>query len=103
MAMIVGLCCGELMSPSPEGPSHDGSAREWRSEQQACEQVSDLRDGWQECGHSRQAAIMDGGLVSFGLLQVERRRSAASLARKAPAAMHKLIWRCHPCQERASQ
>src|SRR4051794_18775732 len=40
------------------------------------------------------------GLLSFALPQVARRRSAPNRARKAPAAMHRLMCRCQPCQAR---
>ena len=67
------------------------------------EEGSYFRDGGNERGEDHQTAIGGLGLVSFRLPDAARRRSAASLARKAAAAMTRLMWRCQPCQERASQ
>ena len=67
-------------------------------EDQAGEEGSDCRDRGNERSEEGQALISVRGLVSFRLLHAARRRSAASLARKAAAAMTRLIWRCQPCQ-----
>ena len=72
-------------------------------EDKASEERLYLRHGGDEGKEEGQTATGGLGLVSFRLLHAARRRSAASLARKAAAAMTRLIWRCQPCQERASQ
>ena len=50
-----------------------------------------------------QAATAASGLLSFGLPAAARTSSARSRARKASAAMHSVMWRCHPSRVRASQ
>jgi hypothetical protein len=73
-------------------------------QQKRRQEIADLRNGGNQRLDLAQAAIAGRGLVSFGLLfHAARRRSAESLARKASAAMHKVMCRCQPCQERASQ
>lgn len=77
-----------LVSSAPEGPGEDEGGPGRRPEEKALQQVTDLGGRGHEGSLERQAAI---GLVSFGLPQAERRRSAASLERKASAAMHKVM------------
>jgi hypothetical protein len=93
MAALVmrGSRCG-LMSSSPERPADDEGFGERRLQQEAGEEVADFGDAGDEVGHGAQAAVDAVGLVSFGLPQAVRRNSAVSLARKASAARHKLIW-----------
>ena len=102
-AFVVGLRGAGLVSSSPERPCDDQGCARWWSEQEAGEQVADFRDAGHQRDDEGQAAVRGFGLVLFALLQAARRRSAASLARKAPATITRLIWRCQPCQERASQ
>jgi hypothetical protein len=52
------------------------------------EEIADLRDAGYQRSHPDQAAIGSFGLVSFGLLDALRRRSAYSLERNARGAMH---------------
>jgi hypothetical protein len=92
-----------LMLSSPEGPCQDKSRFETCGHEEASDQGADFGDGGDEGDFAPQAAIDVFGLVSFGLLQAERRKSAPNLARKAAAAMTNVMWRCQPCQERASQ
>lgn len=49
-------------------------------------------------GESQRNAVSAFRIAFFGLPKACRRWSAASLARKATAAMTRVIWRCHPCQ-----
>ena len=100
---IVGDSGRGLVFSSPEGPLNDVGRPVWGLEDEACEKGFDFGDRGNESGEECQAAIAGSGLVSFRLPDAARRRSAASLARKAAAAMTRLTWRCHPCQERASQ
>ena len=92
-----------MMFPSPELPSHDeverdGGFRQFRHDPL---EFAERRDeGPQTAKHS--VGLRSVGLVSFGLAAALR-HCAVSLARNAAAAMTRVIWRCHPCQERASQ
>lgn len=92
-----------LVHSSPEGPLDDVGRPVGCLEDEAGEQGSDFGNRGSESGEERQAAVGAGGLVSFRLPDAAQRRSAASLARKTAAAMTRLMWRCQPCQERASQ
>jgi hypothetical protein len=100
---VVGDRCRGLMSSSPERPSHveverDGGFRQFRHDPL---EFAERRDeGPQTAKHS--VGLRSVGLVSFGLAAALR-HCAVSLARNAAAAMTRVIWRCHPCQERASQ
>lgn len=101
--LVVGDRCRGLMSSSPERPSHveverDGGFRQFRHDPL---EFAERRDeGPQTAKHS--VGLRSVGLVSFGLAAALR-HCAVSLARNAAAAMTRVIWRCHPCQERASQ
>ena len=98
---IVRSCRPGLVSSAPKRPLEDEGYAVWRFQDELCQEISDFRHGMNQIGYEFQAAIV--GLVLFGLLQALRRRSAANLARNAAAAMTRLIWRCQPCQDRASQ
>ncbi len=100
---IMGGSSTELVPTAPERPGDDEGIAERRPQKDTREEITDLRDRWDERRHDGQAAIVAGGLVLFGLPEAARRISAASLARKAAAVMTRLIWRCQPCQDRASQ
>lgn len=80
-----------LVPAAPEGPGHDECDVEWRPEQEPREQIAYFRNSGDERTDHRQAAIACVGLVSFGLLHAVRRKSALNLARKAPAARHRLM------------
>src|SRR3954469_23618876 len=101
-AVVSGGGLGLVLS-SPERPSHDEAGSDRWPEQNTGQEIADLGHRRQQRGQAPQAAAGTAGLLSFALPQVARRRSAANRARKAAAAKHKLICRCHPCQERASQ
>src|SRR5215211_3476875 len=101
-AVVSGFGFSLVFSP-PEGPRHDEAGPAWRPEQETRQKVADLRHRRQKGCQARQTAAGTAGLLSFALPQVARRRSAANRARKAAAARHRLMCRCHPCQERASQ
>jgi len=92
-----------LMLSSPEGPCQNEGWLEARRGEEADDQGADLSDGGDEVDFTPQAAIDVFGLVSFALPEAARRKSAPSLARKAAATMTSVMWRCQPCQERASQ
>src|SRR4051812_14408428 len=92
-----------LVLSSPERPGHDKAGSDRWPEQNTGQKIADLGHARQKRGQAPQAAAGTTGLLSFALPQVARRRSAANRARKAAAAKHKLMCRCHPCQERASQ
>ena len=79
------------MSAAPEGPGHHEGDVARRPEQEPGEQIADFWNCGNERADDHQAAIAWLGLVSFGLLDAARRKSAFNLARKAPAAMHKLM------------
>ena len=101
MSAVVGLSCAELMALSPSGPRQDERRAQERSQQQFGNETSNF-------GHAGQADADGGyaastGLVLFGLPNVARRSEACNLARNAAAAIHNVIWRCQPCQDRASQ
>ena len=103
--------CGGLVPSSPEGPCEQQFAHGGDGEDEAGEQVSDLgdRERWQllrplsRWASLQAASATVSGLLSFGLPAAPRTNSARSRARKASAAMHSVMWRCHPSQERASQ
>jgi hypothetical protein len=80
-----------LVTAAPEGPGHDERDVKRRSEQEPREQIADFWNSGNERTDRCQAAIAWRGLVSFGLLDAVQRESAFNLARKAPAAMHKLM------------
>ena len=92
-----------LVSSSPVRPGHDKAGSDWGPEQKSGQKRADLGHCRQKRREAHQAAAGTAGLLSFALPHVARRRSAANRARKAAAAKHKLMCRCHPCQERASQ
>src|SRR5829696_6358449 len=101
-AVVSGGGFGLVLS-SPDRPGHDEASSDWWSEQETRQKIADLGHRRQQRCQAHQAAAGTAGLLSFALAHVARRRSAANRARKAAAARHKLICRCHPCQERASQ
>src|SRR3954447_489683 len=101
-AIVSGGGFGLVLSP-PERPGHDEAGSDRWPEQNTGQEIADLGHARQKRGQAPQAAAGTTGLLSFALPQVARRRSAANRARKAAAAKHKLMCRCHPCQERASQ
>src|SRR4051812_49587616 len=92
-----------LVSSSPDRPGHDKAGSDWGPEQKSGQKIADLGHCRQKRREAHQAAAGTAGLLSFALPHVARRRSAANRARKAAAAKHRLMCRCHPCQERASQ
>lgn len=75
-----------LMASSPDRPGHNERSVEGRFHHEPCKKNADFGDA--RCGEEGQAAIGSAGLVSFGLSQTAFRSSAASLVRKASAAMH---------------
>ena len=77
-----------LMAASPKRPGDDEGGADWRSEQEAGEEVADFRNTRHQGDHAGQAAV---GLVSFALLAATRRSSAANLARKAAATITRLM------------
>jgi hypothetical protein len=86
-----------LMCSPPKRPSHDIGGAGRRPQKDAGEEAADFGDGGKKRGHGFQAAIGSAGLVLFALAEAAmRRKSAASLERKAWAAMTSLIWRCQP-------
>src|SRR3954464_10290499 len=99
-AVVSGGGFGLVLS-SPERPGHDEAGSDWGPEPETRQKIADLRHGWQKRCQAHQAAAGTAGLLSFALPHVARRRSAANRARKAAAAKHRLMCRCHPCQERA--
>src|SRR3954468_14605168 len=103
LTAVVNGCGFGLVLSSPKGPGHDKAGADRWPEQETGQKIAHLRPRRQERGQAHQAAAGTAGLLSFALPHVARRRSAANLARKAKAAMHRLMCRCHPCQERASQ
>ena len=86
----MGYCGACLVSSSPEGPLDYVGRLVCSLEDEAGEEGLDFGDGRDEGGEEGQAAIEAPGLVLFRLPNVARRRSAASLARKAAAAMTRL-------------
>ena len=103
ISLVVTECGGGLVTTSPQRPSEDEGLSSGRPDKKASQEIADFGHARHEGGHADQAAIGLGGLLSFGLPQALRRRSADSLERKARAAMHRLMCRCQPCHERASQ
>src|SRR4051812_45178070 len=92
-----------LVFSSPDGPGHDKAGSVWGPGQKSGQKIADLGHCRQKRREVHQAAAGTAGLLSFALPHVARRRPAANRAGKAAAAKHKLMCRCHPCQERASQ
>src|SRR4051795_1221169 len=103
LTAVVGGCRLSLVSSPPERPGHDEAGSDRWPEQNTRQKIADLGHARQQRGQAPQAAAGTAGLLSFALPQVARRRLAANRARKAAAARHRLMCRCHPCQERASQ
>src|SRR4051812_21364452 len=101
-AVVSGGGLGLVLS-SPVRPGHDKAGSDWGPEQKSGQKIADLGHCRQKRREAHQAAAGTAGLLSFALPHVARRRSAANRARKAAAAKHKLMCRCHPGQERASQ
>src|SRR3954447_12443067 len=103
LTAVVSGCGLGLVLSSPERPGHDEAGSDRRPEQETRQKVADLGHARQQRCQAPQAAAGTAGLLSFALPQVARRRLAANRARKAAAAKHRLMCRCQPCQERASQ
>src|SRR5215207_1345064 len=103
LTAVVSGCGFGLVPSSPKGPGHDEAGSDRWPEQETGQKIADLRHRRQKRCQAHQAAAGTAGLLSFALAHVARRRSAANRARKAAAARHRLMCRCHPCQERASQ
>src|SRR3954462_13223329 len=97
-AVVSGGGFGLVLS-SPVQPGHDKAGSDWGPEQETRQKLADLGHRGQQRGQAHQAAAGTAGLLSFALAHVARRSSAANRARKAAAAMHRLMCRCHPCQE----
>src|SRR5512134_2907055 len=96
--------CEGLMFSSPARPGEDEGGRPGMTEEELGDQPQNFGGGaklGERQGHA--ASVSSTGLVSFRLPNALRRCSAPSLARKAAAAMTKLMCRCQPCQDRASQ
>lgn len=74
LAFVMGDCGSGLAASSPERPDEDEGRSGWWPEDEAGQQGADL-------GHAREESMA----------QVDRRRSAARRARKAAAAMTRLI------------
>jgi hypothetical protein len=95
----MGCPCRGLMPSSPEGPCKQQGAHGGKSEDEASEQMPDLRDRerWQVLRRvwwwraPQAASTAATGLVSFGLPAATRTNSARSRARKASAAMHSVM------------
>src|SRR3954453_4832121 len=102
-AAVVSLFSVGLVPSGPERPCHDEGGSGGAREQETRQEITDFGHRRKQRSQARQAAAASAGLVSFRLPKAARRRSAANFARSAAAAMHRLMWRCHPCQERASQ
>ena len=79
-----GVC---LVLSSPERPCQNEGWLEARRHEKSGDECSDFGDGGNEVDFTPQAAIDVFGLVSFGLPEAARRKSAPSLARKAAATM----------------
>ena len=79
-----GVC---LVLSSPERPCHNEGWLEARGHEKSDDERSDFCNGGDEVDFTPQAAIDVFGLVSFGLPEAARRKSAPSLARKAAATM----------------
>src|SRR4029453_11975877 len=91
------------MLSSPNGPFQNEGELWGPSEGEPHDEATYFGNGGDERNFARQAAINGFGLLSFGLPNAERRKSALSFVRKAAGAMTSVIWRCQPCQDRASQ
>lgn len=102
VSFVVGLGGGSLMSPPPQRPGDNKGGGDGRPDEEASEEIADFGHRRQQRLKAAQAAI-GWGLVWFDLPWALMRNWAESLARNAAAAMTRLMWRCHPCQERASQ
>jgi len=93
---------GELVCAPPVGPGPDEGGTGSGGQQQFGDQRADFRH--RQCaGQSKGGPARCSGLVLSRLPKALRRCSADSFARNAAAAMTRLICRCQPCQERASQ
>lgn len=88
-----------LMGASPHGPGENAGPRWGARQQQARDQDADLRD------RERDERRVTGRarLILFGLPGSVCAASARWTARKASASMARVMWRCQPCQLRASQ
>src|SRR5260221_7662882 len=98
-----------VMPDPPLGPLEEELSRARSEEDSTSEQMADCLNGDAELWRAVQEhASATDRLLSFRLpgagsaIDV-RSRSARSLARKARAAMTRLMWRCQACQDRASQ
>lgn len=96
--------CGMvLMMTSPSRPCKDEGGSQHRPLGEASKQVKDFWRGADRLDVAGQAAAATAGLLSFCLPKAFRRCMALSLARNAAAAITRLMWRCQPCHDRASQ
>lgn len=103
VAFVVGSRGTGLVSSSPERPLHDERGADGRSEKKSFEQMANFGNCRDQGVHGGETAVAVTGLDLFRLRHAMRRMSAVNFARKAAAAMTRLMWRCQPCQERASQ
>src|SRR3954453_22044255 len=95
-AAVVSLFSVGLVPSAPERPCHDEGGSGGAREQETRQEITDFGHRRKQRSQARQAAAASAGLVSFRLPKAARRRSAANFARSAAAAMHRLMWRCHP-------
>lgn len=98
---MTGSCFG-LMMASPSRPEPDEGHTGFWIEDKFGEEALYF---WcrEQPGEGQRHAVLAFRIALIGLPKDCRRWSAASLARKAAAAMTRVMWRCHPCQDRASQ
>jgi hypothetical protein len=80
-----------LVLSSPNGPfQNEGEL--WRpSDRETHDEAADFRNGRDERNFARQAAIDGFGLLSFGLPNAERRKSALSQVRNCRFAFNRKI------------
>ncbi len=100
---------GRLMCSSPERPSENERVRRGGSKYKTGNQSEDF-GGRKKSGRCIYLGLQKAytlrpvaGLVLFTFPNALRRWFALSFARNAAAAITRLICRCQPCQERASQ
>ncbi|MCW6511168.1 hypothetical protein [Lichenifustis flavocetrariae] len=87
VSFVVGECGSVMVLSSPYRPFEDEGLCGPLPDQQVGKEGADFRQDGHEPRHEGQAAILEFGLVSFGLFQATRLRSAVSFARNAAAAM----------------
>jgi hypothetical protein len=108
-SLIVGCAGLHVVRDAPVDPiENEPRCSRW-DEDEIDEQVSYCLNGDAKLRRAvQEGAPTRRGLLSFHLpastLPIDvRSRSALSFARKASAAMTRLMWRCHACQDLASQ